>query len=137
MPPGYSRFGGVNSTVVVPDSWVSKMKIATKKKKASCSVKKYIDGFFNPWDLQALNTTIIEELPDPTKGIFEALEGTTTYNLYSYVVAVSQNMCIPNKAVLIFMLLLSTDAGRQKQLTCTCVCPSVRIVKVFLIPLCS
>jgi hypothetical protein len=84
LPPGYSRFGGANSKVVVPDSWVSKMKIATKKKKAPCSVKKYINGFFNPWELQALNTTIIERLLGPTKDIFEALEGTTTDNLYSY-----------------------------------------------------
>ena len=72
--PGFIRFGGEGSRVQVPIKWTQMMTGKTKGAEASCALKRYIDGFFNPWDLQGLNTTIIANLTGEKKEVFDALE---------------------------------------------------------------
>ena len=57
--PGLIRSGEDGSNVQAPIKWTELMRGKTKQAEASCALKRYIDGFFNPWDLQGLNSSIV------------------------------------------------------------------------------
>ncbi|XP_060556713.1 uncharacterized protein LOC132717298 [Ruditapes philippinarum] len=72
--PGYCQFGGPGSNVLVTLKWKKTMEARTKHFKPAHAVKKYIDGFFNPWDLQGLTSGSLAGMTGDKKEIFEALE---------------------------------------------------------------
>jgi hypothetical protein len=74
VQPGYCQFGGPGSNVLVTLKWKKTMEARTKNFKPAHTVKKYIDGFFNPWDLQGLTSGSLAGMTGDKKEIFEALE---------------------------------------------------------------
>ena len=40
---------------------------------SSCAMKRYTDDFFNPWDLQGLNSSMVADITGEKKEVFDAL----------------------------------------------------------------
>lgn len=74
--PGLVRFGGEGSNIQVPVKWLEVMQGKTTRAESSCAMKRYIDRFFNPWDLQGLNSSIVAQMTGEKKELFNALECT-------------------------------------------------------------
>ena len=62
--PGLIRSGEDGSNVHAPIKWTELMRDKTKRAEASCALKRYIDGLFNPWDLQGLNSSIVATMTE-------------------------------------------------------------------------
>ena len=74
MWPGYCQFGGSGSNVMVTVKWKKTLEAKTKDAKPAHTIKKYMDGFFDPWDLQEVTASSIEFMSGDKKEIFDALE---------------------------------------------------------------
>ena len=72
--PGYIQFGGEGSQVQVPAKWLAMMSAKTRKAGPSHKLKKFRDGFFNPWDLQSVTGKSIESMTGDKKELFDALQ---------------------------------------------------------------
>ena len=46
----------------------------TTRAESSCAMKRYIDRFFNPWDLQGLNSSIVAQMTGEKKELFDGLK---------------------------------------------------------------
>ncbi len=81
VPAGYCKLGWARSTVVVLVEWKEGFDRKIKKKTPSYKVKKMLDAFFDPWELQGHNSTTIKEAQQPVPQIIEAIRVYATDEL--------------------------------------------------------
>ena len=60
--------------MAVTQDWLEHMNCKTKNMRPKCALKKYMESFFEPWEMQGKNSTNIENLREPAFSVFKALK---------------------------------------------------------------